>query len=168
MQAVDILSRFVHIGTVIVLVGGSFFMRFVLMPAAERLSDSEHAALRERVMDCWRKIVHAGIALILISGVYNLIRTLKSYDVDAIYHSLFGIKFLLALAVFFLASAMVGRSSALEAIRQNRKKWLGIAILFAAIIVAISAYLKVKPKTLKSDVPAVQTTMQSVTAGIRE
>ncbi len=144
-SAIDIFSRFVHVGTVIVLVGGGVFMRFVLMPASEELSESEHDALRERVQKIWGKFVHVGIALIFVSGLYNLVRTLKTSEVDATYHALFGIKFLLAMAVFTLISALVGRSSVFKAIRRNHKYWLGVATVLAAIVVAISAYLKIKP-----------------------
>ena len=54
-----------------------------------------------------------------------------------------GMKILLAMAVFFLASALSGRSKALEGIRRNAALWLVINILLAAVIVAIAGYLKV-------------------------
>ena len=40
MEMISLLSRWAHIGTAIVLVGGTVFMRFVLAPAAAQLSDS--------------------------------------------------------------------------------------------------------------------------------
>src|SRR5262245_43449124 len=41
------LTRILHVGTAIVVVGGTFFLRFVLFPAAtQNLSDDVHARLR--------------------------------------------------------------------------------------------------------------------------
>lgn len=68
----DVLSRWLHVGTAIVILGGSFFLRVVLMPAAAALPEAEHAALRERLMATWRRVVHLGIALFLLSGLYSL------------------------------------------------------------------------------------------------
>lgn len=145
VNAVDLLSRWVHVGTAIVVVGGSVFMRFVLMPAAEELSDEQHQALRQRVLKTWQKFVMAGIALFLLSGFYNYIKVaMPQHDGDGLYHALMGIKILLALGVFFLASALTGRSPALEGIRQNAKRWLAVTILLATVIVAIAGFLKVR------------------------
>jgi hypothetical protein len=51
---------------------------------------------------------------------------------------------LIALAVFFLAAALVGRSEKLAAIRADRAKWLKVLVLLAATIVAISGFVKVR------------------------
>jgi len=143
MLPVDVLSRWLHVGTVIVLVGGSVFMRFVLMPAAAELPDDQHQALRGRLFARWRKIVGMGIGLILLSGLYNYVRAIPLHKGQGLYHGLIGTKMILALVVFFLASALVGRSEKFEPIRQHSKKWLGILLLLAAIIVGISGYVKV-------------------------
>src|SRR5262245_18799382 len=58
------LTRILHVGTAIVVVGGTFFVRFVLFPAATQiLADDVHVRLRSAVMGTWKKIVHSGIAL---------------------------------------------------------------------------------------------------------
>lgn len=143
-ELVSVLSRWVHVGAAIVMLGGSVFMRFALMPAARSLPDAEHQALRERVMGAWRKFVAAGILLLLLSGFYNyLVISIPAHKGQGLYHGLMGVKIILALVVFFLASALTGRSKALEGIRQNAARWLGITILLAALVVAIAGYLKV-------------------------
>jgi uncharacterized membrane protein len=144
LTAINVLSRWVHVGTAIVVLGGSVFMRFVLMPAAAQLPDAEHDALRQRVMGRWKKFVMIGIALFLISGFYNyIVVAIPQHKGDKLYHPLIGTKILLAFAVFFLASALTGRSAAFEGIRRNNRKWLLITIILAAIIVAISGVLKI-------------------------
>ena len=134
---IDVLSRWVHVGTAIVILGGSVFMRFVLMPAADRLPDEAHNTLREGVLATWRKFVMIGIGLFLLSGFYNYIRAIPLHRGDGLYHALMGTKIILAFAVFFLASALTGRSAALEPIRQRRKLWLTVTILLAAIVAAL-------------------------------
>lgn len=144
MEAITVLSRWIHIGTAIVLVGGTCFLRFVLTPAAAQLAEAEHAKLKELVMNRWKRFVHAGIALFILSGFYNfLFVQVPKHKGDGRYHALMGIKILLAFGIFFLASALVGRSKAFDGMRKNAKSVQLIMILLAAVIVGISGYLKV-------------------------
>ena len=140
-QWLDWVSRFTHVATAITLIGGSVFTAFVLLPAAQKLDSSSHDTLAGAVAARWKRFVHVGILLFLISGFYNYIRAIDSHRGDGLYHALLGTKMLLALGVFFLASALVGRSAKLEGIRQNRAKWLRVLILIATIIVAISGFV---------------------------
>ena len=110
MQWIDVLSRIVHVGTAITLVGGTAFLRLVLIPIAERLPEDTHRQLSDAVQSRWKRFVHAGILLFLLSGFYNYMRAIPSHKGDGLYHALIGTKILLALAVFFIASALVGRS----------------------------------------------------------
>jgi uncharacterized membrane protein len=142
MEAADLIalvSRWVHMGTAIVLLGGSVFQRFVVFPSARALSEEQQAQLRERIVMRWKKFVMSGIALLLITGFYNYLSTSHPPR----YHMLMGIKILLALGVFFLASALTGRSAGLAAIRQNAGRWLGVLIALAAVVVGIAGYLKI-------------------------
>lgn len=140
---VDLISRWLHIGSVILLVGGSAFMRFALIPAAEQLPDETHRELKLAVLSRWRKYVGIGIGLILISGLYNFVRAIPLHKGQGLYHGLIGTKILLALVLFFLASALTGRAEKFEPIRQNAKKWLSVMLLIAYLIVGISGYAKV-------------------------
>ena len=150
MWILDTLSRIVHIATAITLVGGSVFSLFVLLPSARQLSDDAHDQLRTAVTSRWKRFVHAGILLFLLSGFYNYVRAIPQHRGDGLYHALLGTKMLLALVVFFLAAALVGRSAKLEPIRRNRATWLKVLVLLAAIIVAISGFVKVRGVVLSS------------------
>ena len=147
------ITRVLHIATAIVLVGGTFFVRFVLLPAASaNLPDDLHAKLRGAITATWKKIVHLGIALFIISGGINYYRVIAAgtHKGDALYHALLGTKIILALVVFFIASALVGRSAAFEGMRRNPRRWLMVNLLLAGVIVAVSGFLKVR------DVPAAK------------
>lgn len=137
------LSRLVHVGTAITLVGGSAFMLWVLLPAADQIDDAEHDKLSAAVGARWKWIVQLGILLFLITGLYNYWLAIPSHQGDGLYHALVGTKIILALVVFFIASALVGRSAKLQWLRRNRATWLKVLVLLAAIIVAISSFVKV-------------------------
>jgi uncharacterized membrane protein len=144
VEILTILSRWIHIGTAIVVVGGTVFLRFVLLPAAEALPQAEHDQLRAGVVGRWKKFVTIGIVLFLLSGFFNYIAvSVPKHRGDKTYHMLMGIKITIAFIVFFFASVLVGRSPRFEPMRQARKKWLLVVITLAAVIIAISGYLKV-------------------------
>ncbi len=72
---------------------------------------------------------------------------------DGLYHALIGTKMILALVIFFIASALVGKSQAFAAMRAKRGKWLGILVLLACVIVLISSFVKVRgPATAKETI----------------
>ena len=144
MEILDIFSRIVHVGTAITLVGGSVFTAFVLMPSAKELGDEPHRQLATAITSRWKRFVHIGVLLFLVSGLYNYYRAIPAHKGDGLYHALVGTKMLLALAVFFIAAALVGRSAKLQPIRDKKATWIKILVLLAAIIVAISGYVKVR------------------------
>jgi uncharacterized membrane protein len=156
---IDVVSRIVHVSTAIALVGGSVFMVFVLLPAARQLSAEQHDRLRGLVNQTWKRYVHTGILLFLVTGFYNYFRQMPLHKGDGLYHGLVGTKIILALVIFFIASVLVGRSATFEWMRTGREKWLKIIVLLAAIIVAMSGFVKVRgPKAKLAEIqPGGQT-----------
>lgn len=155
---VAVVSRWTHIGTAIVLVGGLVFLRFVVAPAAAQLPDDAHAKLKELILAKWKKFVHCGIALFLVSGFYNyLVVQAALHKGDKLYHALMGTKILLALGVFFLSSVLIGRSKTFVGMRSNAKLWQGIIIVLAALIIGISGFAKVASTRPSVAVTASQT-----------
>ena len=107
MEAVDTLSRWAHVFTAVVLVGGAVFQRIALLPVLKGLPEDQRNALREQITARWARVIHVGIGVLLLTGFYNY---LNATGQDPLYHSLVGTKILLAIAVFFIASALVGRA----------------------------------------------------------
>jgi len=142
--AIDVVSRIVHVLTAIGLVGGSVFTLWVLIPATKSMTDEAHTILAAAVRDRWKRFVHIGVLLFLVSGFYNYFRAMPLHQGDGLYHGLLGAKMLLAFAVFFLAAALVGRSAKLQPIRDKRLFWLRVLVFFAVVIVAISGFLKIR------------------------
>ena len=119
-------------------------MVLVLKPSAQELTDEIHDKLHAAVVSRWKRVVHLGVLLFLVTGFYNYVQAVPKHKEDALYHGLLGTKMLLAFGVFFLASALVGRSPKLEPIRKNRGRWLKVLIAMAITIISISGFVKVR------------------------
>jgi len=135
-----VVSRWAHIGCAIVLVGGSSFIWLVLQPVLK----DESSDLQERIRNRWKKFVHPGILIFLVSGLYNYVQAVPVHKGDGLYHMLVGTKMLLALVVFALASILVGSKPGTQKIRDSARKWLGITLLLATVIVGISGFVKTR------------------------
>jgi len=141
---VPLISRWLHVFGAIFLLGGAFYLRAVLMPAANESLDGEtHEKLRQSVMGRWRKIMPILFTLLILSGFYNFLMVTRfEHDGQPQYHMLFGIKFLLAMAVFALASMLAGTKSVSQKLQKNSKLWLGITIAMGMLIVMLAGYMK--------------------------
>ena len=153
-------TRLLHVLGAVVLMGGAAFLRFVLLPAiSQTLTEEQHAALRTGVLPRWKKLVHAAIGVLLISGGINYVRmilALRTAEVkDPVYHAVLGTKIILAMAIFVIASGLVGKSAAFAGLRNNAKKWLLISLCLGVTILGMSAYLRVRPSRLPGAAAAV-------------
>lgn len=143
IDIVLLVSRWLHIAAAIVALGGAFFSRVALMRAAgEALSAEAHDKLRDAVRRRWAPLVHASIAILLVTGGYNFVVLALPPKIEPMpYHAIFGLKFFAALAIFFLASVLVGRGQGLQGIRQNRGRWLTVLLVLGGVVVLVSGVL---------------------------
>ncbi len=143
MNLLLLISRWFHIAAAIAALGGAFFALVALLPAAKAtLADDVHERLREAIRARWAKVVHACVAILFITGSINfLILALPPKIKPMPYHPIFGIKFLAALAVFFIAEALVSRGPGFAKIREQRAKWLRMLLALGALIILISGNL---------------------------
>jgi len=138
-----IISRWLHLVAVIVAVGGTVFIRLVLHPSAQAaLDDETRGSLRAVIIRRWARFIHVAILIIILSGVYNIVVVFPTLDQALPYHPLLGVKLLLALALFFVATAITGKSAAFEGMRKQTPRWMTVNIVLAACIVLISNVLK--------------------------
>lgn len=147
MSTADLLGllfRWLHILAGMTAVGGTIFARFVVLPThaglAPQARESLHAEMRRR----WSKIVMASIGFLILSGFYNYYLIVQSYReiLPKWYHMLFGIKFLLAMVVFTVASLLAGKTALADKLRASAKFWMSLNILLAVLIVCISGILR--------------------------
>ena len=146
MQDFDVVTlvlRWIHILAAMAAFGGALYMRFALMPAAhESLDPVMQEKLREALRARWARFVNGAIAVLLVTGLVNLARFSMSSNLPAMpYQAIFGIKFLLALVVFFVATVVVGKSPAFARARENMGGWLTALIAATVVIVLLSGLL---------------------------
>ena len=156
MNPIDLLSRYAHVLTATVFVGGAVFLRAVLNPTledgADPAFDDHRAAVREGVRRRWMTWVGAATLVLIASGLWNYLAvSLPRHKGDGPYHALMGVKMLLALVAFFLAAALSGRSAKLQPIRDGWRTSGAVLVLTLAGVVFVGSYLKMRgvPADLK-------------------
>ncbi len=163
MEGMDLVTtglRWLHMLAAIALGGGLIYQRVALVPIAGELTDTA----KERARRGWAIVVMVSILFLLVSGLTNLILTIKAYKVyspglEGSYHMLFGIKFLLGLALFFFASILAGRSDNAKKFQANAKRWLNVSLLLLVIIVCLSGVLRnLREKVLIENIEHAKTT----------
>jgi len=151
LDALGLLFRWLHILAAMAAVGGPMFIRWALLPAAGSIPDEAQRALKEGIRRRWSKVVMIAITFLLVSGLYNLIAFEKAsrgwgqawHDGPAwIYHLLLVVKLILALSIFFLASALTGRSASMARFRENAKFWVTVNLALGIVLVAISSQMR--------------------------
>ena len=128
------ILRWVHISSVVTLIGGIVYARFVMIPAAWSLTPEARGSLEEGAAKRFRPLVLAASIGLVISGLYSYIFLKPGHS--ARYHALFGIKILLVLHVLSVAFLVTAHNNP-----RRGRQLLGAAIS-GLVIVAISAYLK--------------------------
>ena len=125
--------RWVHLSSVVTLIGGILYARFVLTPAGQSLSPDARTTLDEGAAARFRPLIFTAITGLVLSGIYNF---LSKPGHSARYHMLFGFKMLLALHVFSVAILVTAPHN------PRRARQLFGAAISGLIIILISAYLK--------------------------
>jgi uncharacterized membrane protein len=144
--------RWFHLVAAMMIVGGTIFMRFALVPAGSALSDEPRKLLLEQLRSRWAKLVAASVAFLLISGLINFVLFISESKTppwdewrqtyNSLYQFVFGAKFALAMVVFFIASALAGRGEATKKFRQDAMWWMTVNLILALIVVALSGVLR--------------------------
>jgi hypothetical protein len=118
---VDLLMRWLHIFTAVVMVGGAVGGAYLGQPIVAALN---------------RNIVIGGIAAMFVSGLNTMMKVMASAPKG--WHMWFGIKFLLALHVF----AMLFLLTKPDAPAEKRKRWQYSAMITTGLVIAAGAYLR--------------------------
>jgi len=154
-----LILRYMHILGAIALMGGTIFMRFALRPVVVQLPPDVKASVHEQVRSRWAKFVMLATLLILVSGIANLAlasRYTFEKPFGMSYHMLVGIKFLLALPIFFIAALMTGRTNLAKRLQTNAEFWMNLNLTLALVMVLMGGLLKFVNRTPKAsaNVPA--------------
>ena len=141
-----LLMRWMHILAAITMLGGTLFLRTVVVVATRQALDPDAGkGLRAAIGNRWKKFVPWLTTALIVSGLYNYMVLRSGHANDSPYHMLFGLKFLLALVVFGLAMTLLSSESWSAKIRQSADKWLSVLLALAITVVLIAGYMKVMP-----------------------
>jgi uncharacterized membrane protein len=144
------ISRICHIIGAIILVGGLFYIRTIISPAAAPPGTSPVDQYFGGPRATWAKWVGIATALLLITGLFNYVMIIKQHEhMASAYHMIAGMKMLGAILVFLLAALLASRTSAADSLRQNWRFWLSTCLAVAFLTVILGSFLRTYPRTLK-------------------
>jgi len=132
--------RWVHIVSVVTLIGGFIFARFAVTPALATLPEGERKTTDARVVSGFRPLLYVVLGTVLVSGLYNY---LSQTNLPPRYHMILGIKLLFVLHIFAV-SILYTLPTATAA---KRSRWLTGMIVSGLIIIALADYLRFIPKS---------------------
>jgi len=133
-----VLMRFLHIGSVVGLIGGAIYSRSVLTPVLNALPEPERARAAEGAQARFRTPLFVLLALIILSGIYNFLAGPHHSQQWQIW---FGIKMLLVLHI--LAAAILWATSPYGdvTVGGKGKRRLASVSISGLLVILIGAYL---------------------------
>jgi len=134
------IFQWVHVGAAVIGVGGMGFLVIVLLPSLNVLGADERDQLAQAVMRRFRWVSWTAIALLLVSGLYNVKPVWEAPWGP--YWRLLTVKIVLAFLVFAISLALTLPLNFLERFRAWRRLWLTLAFALALIVILISAHLR--------------------------
>lgn len=139
MNSTELVIRVFHIFGAVIALGGSIYAFKVIRSVLPLVSDADRDGVREAIRKRWAGLFMMGITLLLVTGLYNyIVYKMPQHKGQSGYHAVMGVKILLAMAIFFIGSALAGRSPAFEKMRTNAGFWqiVNITLGFAILILA--------------------------------
>jgi len=130
-----VCMRWIHITSVVTLIGGFIYARFALAPALAKIPEPTRGQVGDGAVANFRPLLYTVLVTILGSGLYNYL-TKASYPPH--YHMWIGIKFLFVLHIFAVAILYTIPGAG----EPKRRRWLTGMVLSGLIIIAISGYLR--------------------------
>jgi uncharacterized membrane protein len=142
---VNVGSRWLHVASAVVAVGGMVFLRLALMPAMAAQEEPVRQAVMGPVVRRFKILVHSAIGLLLLTGTYNMLVALpkaRALTYHSFYHSILGTKILLALILFGIAFPVLSSPPAFGNIQESRRRWVTVLVALGLVILLFSAILR--------------------------
>ena len=138
---IGIIVRICHILPVVIAIGGTIYMRTIVMPVAEELPKSQQHLLRMSLVRRFRMVMWVCIALIVLSGLAQL-RFILREQLPITYQFVLAIKMILALSLFFIAIGLTLPGEVWSMVRRHAPLLLAINVALGTVIVMLSALLR--------------------------
>ena len=136
------------------LIGGFFFLRVILLPAAKVLPDDQRPKLVDAAFRRFRVVVWSALLTILFSGVYNFIAFLRStgsFSQDSpkepienlsTYILVLGVKLFIVFIIFTFGVLLTFPYSVFVPIQKRPAPWLNLTLILGLIVIFLSALLR--------------------------
>ncbi len=149
MTILQVVLRIMHLSAAIIAGGAIVFQRFALLPALRSVEEGPRTQVRAVILRRWRGVVWTCIGFLLLSGLLTfLFFKLPEYHGKAyagLYHGLFGLKLLAALALFHAVTILVMPGEHFEKYRARAGFWLSYAVALLAVIVIVAGVMRYLP-----------------------
>ncbi len=136
-----VIIKFLHVASAGIVMGGVAFALWALMPSMGGIDPEAAEKLMGGVIPRFGRMIWIVIALLVLTGIWMLVVVTGAGVPRPLYHSILGIKVILALGIFFIAFGVLAPVKALESMRQNRKRWMVINIHLIAIVFFLGVWL---------------------------
>ena len=142
---VNVLSRWLHVLSAVIVVGGIVFLGLALLPAMAGQEALVRQAVMGPVVRRFKILVHSAIGLLLLTGTYNMLVALpkvRALTYHSFYQSILGTKILLALILFGIALPVLSSPPAFGNIQESRRRWVTVLVVLGLVILLFSAILR--------------------------
>ena len=144
------LMQWIHVGSVVLMIGGFFFFRVVFLPIANRHAESR--ALISSALRRFGGIVWTALLTVLISGLYNFItffRAARSVAATgtfvsdySLYILVLGVKLFIVFLIFTLAIVLTFPYPVFDVFQKRPAPWLNLTVILGLIVIFLSAFLR--------------------------
>ncbi len=135
-----VIAKFLHVMSAAIAFGGVAFVLWALMPSAGRIDSEASGKLMESVTVRFSRMIWIAIALLIITGIWMIIVVMTAVP-SPLYHSILGIKIILAIVIFTIAIALTLPGKAFQSMKQNRRRWMIINIHLFVIVFFLGVWL---------------------------
>lgn len=154
MTFLPALIQWIHVGSVVLLIGGFFFLRVVLLPSTKVLPEDQRPKLVDAAFRRFRVVIWSALLTILFSGVYNFIAYLRStgsfsQDPDAepvenlsTYILVLGVKLFIVFIIFTFGVLLTFPYPVFAPIQKRPAPWLNLTLILGLIVIFLSALLR--------------------------
>ena len=132
-DALGVFMRWLHISSVVTLIGGMLYGGLVLRASASALAPDLAEGVGQKTAAAFRPLAWTAMAALIVSGLYNII-SMPGHSPR--YLVLLGIKLLLVLHVFAVAVLAVRPNN------PRRARQMAGGFFSGLLIILISAYLR--------------------------
>ena len=136
-----VIIKFLHVASAGIAMGGVTFALWALMPSMGGIDPETAGKLMGEVVRLFGRMIWIVIALLVLTDIWMIVVVAAAGVPQPLYHSILGIKVILALAIFFIAYGVLAPVKALESMRQNRKRWMVINIHLIAVVFFLGVWL---------------------------